>query len=85
MQVEMELFGALRGLEAEDRLQLVVAGAVVADVRTALQTHAAGHWPQAAQALLRSCAFATASEVLRDPQPLPADGKLAVLPPVSGG
>jgi len=85
MQVELELFGALRGLEAEDRLQLAVEGALITDARAALQTHAIGHWPQAAQALLRSCAFATASEILRDPQPLPADGKLAVLPPVSGG
>ncbi|MDQ3038771.1 MAG: MoaD/ThiS family protein [Pseudomonadota bacterium] len=85
MQVELELFGALRGLESQDRLQLHVAGAAVADARAALQTHAAGHWPQASHLLLRSCAFATRSEILRDPQPLPADGKLAVLPPVSGG
>ncbi len=85
MQVELELFGALRGLEAHDRLQLAVEGAVIADARDALQAYAATHWPQAAHALLRSCAFATATEILRDPQPLPADGKLAVLPPVSGG
>lgn len=85
MQIDLELFGALRGLESQDRLQLFVEGAAVADVRAALQTHAAGHWPQAAQALLRSCAFATASDILRDPQLLPVDGKLAVLPPVSGG
>ncbi len=85
MPVELELFGALRGLEAGDRLQLAVEGAAIADVRGALQTHAESHWPHAAQAILRSCAFATASEILRDPQTLPADGKLAVLPPVSGG
>lgn len=85
MQVELELFGALRGLEAQDRLQLAVEGAAVVDLRGALQAYAASHWPQPAQALLRSCAFATASEILRDPQPLPADGKLAILPPVSGG
>lgn len=85
MLVELEFFGALRGLEAQDRLQLAIEGALVADVRAELQTHGASHWPQAAQSLLRSCAFATASDILRDPQPLPADGKLAVLPPVSGG
>ncbi len=85
MQVELELFGALRGLEAQDRLQVAVEGAAVADLRGALQAHASSRWPQPAQVLLRSCAFATASEILRDPQPLPADGKLAVLPPVSGG
>lgn len=85
MQVELELFGALRGLEAQDHLRLDVEGVAVADLRAGLQAYAATHWPQAAQSLLRSCAFATASDILRDPQPLPADGKLAVLPPVSGG
>jgi molybdopterin synthase sulfur carrier subunit len=85
MQIELELFGALRGLMAQDRLQLAVEGAAVAEARAALQRYAAIHWPPSAQALLRSCAFATSSEVLRDPHPLPADGKLAVLPPVSGG
>lgn len=85
MQVELELFGALRGLQPEDRMQLAVEGPAVTDARVALQTHALRHWPQAAQALLPSCAFATTSEILRDPQPLPADRKLAVLPPVSGG
>ncbi|MEO6155474.1 MAG: hypothetical protein ABIP16_07080 [Thermomonas sp.] len=85
MQIELEFFGALRGLEAEDRMLLAVKGAAVADARSALQAHAKGHWPQAAESLLPSCAFSTASEILRDPQQLPADGKLAVLPPVSGG
>ena len=85
MQVELELFGALRGLEAHDRLQLAVEGVSVADAREVLQAHAATHWPQTASALLRSCAFATSIEILRDPLPLPVDGKLAVLPPVSGG
>lgn len=85
MQVELELFGALRGLEAQDRLRLAIEGAAVADARTALQAHAASHWPVAAHALLRSCAFATSAEILRDAEALPVDGKLAVLPPVSGG
>ncbi len=85
MQVELELFGALRGLEAGDRAQILVAGDTVADARHALHAHAVARWPRTAQALLGSCAFATAAEILRDAHPLPADGKLAVLPPVSGG
>lgn len=85
MLVELELFGALRGLEPGDRLQVSVAGAKVSDTRAALQSHAASQWPPAMHALLVSCAFATATEILRDADALPADGKLAVLPPVSGG
>lgn len=85
MDVELEMFGALRGLEPGDRLRLPVAGATVADLRAAVATHAAAHWPRAAQGLLGSCAFATPGAVLRDSEPLPADGRMVVLPPVSGG
>ena len=85
MDIELELFGALRGLEAGDRLALTVHGEHVADLRAALQTHASAHWPSASASMLASCAFATSSEILRDAQPLPADGQMAVLPPVSGG
>ena len=85
LDIELELFGALRGLEAGDRLVLPVGGAQVADLRAALQAHAGTHWPSASAGMLASCAFATSSEILRDRQPLPQDGRMAVLPPVSGG
>ena len=85
VDIELELFGALRGLEAGDRLSLAVTGEHVADLRAALQAHAGAHWPSANTAILSSCAFATSSEILRDAQALPADGQMAVLPPVSGG
>ena len=85
LDIELELFGALRGLEAGDRLTLVVHGEHVADLRAALQVHAGAHWPSASAGMLASCAFATSSEILRDAQALPADGQMAVLPPVSGG
>ena len=85
MDIELELFGALRGLEEADRLTLSVNGEQVADLRAALQAHARAHWPSASASMLTSCAFATSSEILRDAQPLPADGQMAVLPPVSGG
>lgn len=85
LDIELELFGALRGLEAGDRLTLPVNGGQVADLRAALQTHASMHWPSASAGMLSSCAFATSNEILRDAQPLPADGQMAALPPVSGG
>ena len=85
LDIELELFGALRGLEAGDRLTLAVDGEHVADLRGALQAHAGAHWPNASTAMLASCAFATSNEILRDAQALPADGGMAVLPPVSGG
>ncbi|MGV8943350.1 MoaD/ThiS family protein [Thermomonas sp.] len=85
MDIDLELFGALRGLEAGDRVALAVNGEHVADLRAALQAHASAHWPSASASMLASCAFATSSEILRDAQPLPADGQMAVLPPVSGG
>ena len=85
MKIELELFGALRGLETGDRLQLSVSGETVADLRAALAAHAASHWPQIGAGLLATCAFATSSEILRDAHPLAADGRMAVLPPVSGG
>lgn len=85
MDIELELFGALRGLEPGDRLQLPVAGGTVADLRAAVTAHAAARWPRVTPGLLGSCAFATSSAVLRDSEPLPADGRMVVLPPVSGG
>ena len=85
MDIELELFGALRGLEAGDCVTLPVNGEHVADLRTALQAHAGVHWPGASAGMLSSCAFATSSEILRDAQPLPVDGQMAALPPVSGG
>lgn len=85
MDIELELFGALRGLEPGDRLRLPVAGTTVADLRAALASHAVASWPRIAPQLLGSCAFATPSNVLRDDEALPADGRMVVLPPVSGG
>ena len=85
MDIDLELFGALRDLEPGDRLRLPVTGTTVADLRAALARHALARWPRISPGLLKSCAFATPSAVLRDSQPLPADGRMVVLPPVSGG
>lgn len=85
MRIELDLFGALRGLEPGDRLVLDVEGSRVADLRLALGAYAARQWPGVAPGLLARCAFATPAQVLRDPEDLPEDGRMAALPPVSGG
>ena len=85
MQVDIQLFGALRGLEQGDRLSLEIAGNTVADARTALMLHADNHWPADRASVLVACAFASNTLLLRDAMPLPEDGGLVVLPPVNGG
>lgn len=85
MQVDIQLFGALRGLEPGDRLLLEVAGNTVADAREALTAHAGSHWPTTVSAILPACAFASQTLLLRDIMALPEDGGLVVLPPVNGG
>lgn len=86
MKVEVSLFGAFRGHEPGDRVALTLPeGARVAELREALAQHAQAHWPAAGSALLKYSAFASQSDVLREADALPADGQMAVLPPVSGG
>lgn len=86
MNVEIQLFGAFRDFDPAARVALELPPqATVADARAALHTHATAHWPAFRPALLRSSAFASEQRVLRDAEPIPDDGRLAVLPPVSGG
>ena len=85
-QVEVQLFGAFREFEPQARVQLALADdARVGDVRNALAAHATEHWPPSSPKLLAHSAFASEHAVLRESDPVPADGKMAVLPPVSGG
>lgn len=85
-QVEIQLFGAFREFEPQARVQLALAeDARVGDVRSALAAHAREHWPSFSPALLAHSAFASERAVLREGDPIPADGRMAVLPPVSGG
>ncbi|MEO5566747.1 MAG: MoaD/ThiS family protein, partial [Luteimonas sp.] len=60
-------------------------GASVADLRAALRVYAQAHWPGFSPGLLQHSAFASDTTVLRDAEALPADGRMAILPPVSGG
>ncbi|MFA5684335.1 MAG: MoaD/ThiS family protein [Lysobacteraceae bacterium] len=86
MKVEVSLFGAFRDHQPDAQVTLdLPEGASVADLRTALHDHAKAHWPALPQGLLHYSAFASEQRVLRENEPLPADGRMAVLPPVSGG
>lgn len=84
-QVELQLFGAFRDVQPGARIALEVDGAHVRDLRAAVQAHAAHAWGEQATALVARSAFASATHVLRDADALPDDGRLALLPPVSGG
>jgi molybdopterin synthase sulfur carrier subunit len=86
MKVEVRLFGAFRDHEPAALVHLDLPdGARVADVRAALERHALAQWPRFPPGLLHSSALASDSAVLRDHEAVPADGRMAVLPPVSGG
>ncbi|MFI8716386.1 MoaD/ThiS family protein [Stenotrophomonas sp. NPDC077464] len=83
--IELQLFGAFSDLVPERVLQVEVEGDSVADLRRALQAQLAARWPTFRSGLLTYSAFADAQRVLRDDDALPGDGRVAVLPPVSGG
>jgi molybdopterin synthase sulfur carrier subunit len=91
MRISIRLFGAFRQFQDSDLLELEMPdaqrpdAATVADVRLALDAYALAHWRGYDVGLLRSSAFATEETVLRANSPIPADGRLAVIPPVSGG
>lgn len=86
MKVEVSLFGAFRDYEPSAQVTLELPdGAQVSDLRAALHEHAQAHWPAFRPGLLQYSAFASETSVLREHEPLPADGRMAVLPPVSGG
>ncbi|MCC7097533.1 MAG: MoaD/ThiS family protein [Thermomonas sp.] len=86
MKVEVKLFGAFRDYEADANVTLdLPADARVEDVRNGLAAYAGIHWPQFCPKLLKCSAFASEHAVLREGDPIPEDGRMAVLPPVSGG
>lgn len=86
MRVTLALFGAYRRFHDGDSIELACPeGGRVADLRRALGEYAAAHWPGFDPALLGRTALASEEAVLRDGDPVPADGRVAILPPVSGG
>lgn len=82
--IEIQLFGALREAEPSARLAVESAATHIGQLRKELAVAVAA-WPPQARALLPRSAFASATTVLRDADRLPEDGRLALLPPVSGG
>lgn len=86
MTIRIDLFGAFREYEPAARIELdEPEGRTVADLRAAVERYARTHWANFRPELLRVSVFASESRVLRDAEPLPEDGRLAILPPVSGG
>ncbi|MFO1495766.1 MAG: MoaD/ThiS family protein [Lysobacterales bacterium] len=86
MKVTLKVFGYLREYVPEGALVLELAeDARVGALRQQLAEHARAHWPGFAVEGLRACAFASEHALLREDEALPADGQLAILPPVSGG
>jgi len=86
MKVQLSLFGGFRDYQSSGVVELeVMDGACVADVRAALAAHAESQWAGFRPGLLKSSAFASDTAVLREADPVPADGRMAILPPVSGG
>jgi sulfur-carrier protein len=86
MKIELRLFGAFRDYDPSALVHLEVADdARVADVRAALDAHGRAHWAGFRPALLQRSALASEDAVLRDHETVPHDGRMAVLPPVSGG
>jgi molybdopterin synthase sulfur carrier subunit len=86
MKIQLSLFGAFREFEPNGRIELEIAdGADIARLRAALDAFARERWPGFRPGLLASSAFASETAILRDHEPVPADGHVAVLPPVNGG
>ncbi|MCK7593187.1 MoaD/ThiS family protein [Pseudomarimonas salicorniae] len=85
--VTLALHGACRELHPQPSIEVELDApvATVGDLRRALP----GCFPDApagkVAALLQASAFASDEALLRDGDPLPGDGRLAILPPVSGG
>lgn len=84
-KVSLQLFGAFRDVEPSARIDVDVAGERVADLRAAVVAYSTAQWPGALAALVARSAFASESSILRDADAIPADGAMALLPPVSGG
>lgn len=83
--IQVQLFGAFSELVPERLLQVAVDGDSIADLRRAMREQLNARFPSFRSGLLDYSAFADEQRVLRDSEPLPGDGRVAVLPPVSGG
>jgi molybdopterin synthase sulfur carrier subunit len=86
MKIQLSLFGAFREMDAAGAIQLELPdAAAVGDLRAVFDGYARAHWPAYRPGLLQCSAFASEIGILRDHEAIPADGRMAILPPVSGG
>ncbi|KZC15954.1 thiamine biosynthesis protein ThiS [Rhodanobacter sp. FW510-R12] len=86
MKIEVSLFGAFRDFEPDALVALEIpAASRVSDLRRALSAHGSAHWVGFKQGLMERSAFASATCILRDHEPLPEGERIVVLPPVGGG
>jgi len=86
MLITLQLFGRFREFSASPQIEFDFPDvANVGEFRAAFDAWAQEHWPGYSPGLLKASAIATESTLLHAGSPLPADGRIAVLPPVSGG
>lgn len=86
MRVRITLFGALRDADARGFIELEAPEpCTIAELRALLDDHLHAHAPHISAGLVQRSAFASDEEILHNHRSLPANGQLAVLPPVSGG
>jgi molybdopterin converting factor small subunit len=86
MKVHITLFGALRDADANGFIELEApASCTIGALRELLREHLRDHAPHVSAGLVQRSAFASEDEILHNHRTLPESGRLAVLPPVSGG
>jgi molybdopterin synthase sulfur carrier subunit len=86
MMMTVQLFGRFRDFHPDPELLVELPEVRTgADFRSAFDTWALAHWPGYNSSLLKACAIATESVLLHADSALPDDGRVAILPPVSGG
>ncbi|MBA3487170.1 MAG: MoaD/ThiS family protein [Lysobacter sp.] len=86
MTITLQLFGRFRDFSAEPEISLDLPGIrTAAEFRAAFDAWALAHWPGYSSGLLKACAIATDTSLLHAASPLPENGRIALLPPVSGG
>lgn len=84
-EVVVQLFGVFSELDHRHELSVRVNGEHIVDLRRALRELLLERFPRFRAGLVDYSVFADEKRVLRDSEPLPADGRVAILPPVSGG
>jgi len=84
-EIVVQLFGAFSELDGQGEIRVQVNGERLLDLRTALREVLQERFPAFNAGLVDYSVFADEECVLRDAEPLPADGRVAILPPVSGG